>query len=125
MELLDWFFAKLMEGLDHLTFTAGALGLVLGMGAVEFTARMLPANTPVSIATRISWAVSFAVAFAVAFVLNETPLGFAVAITAAVTAPSLQIVLMRIAYTRWPDLKPLAMRQNPPACDRPSDAHWP
>jgi hypothetical protein len=125
LEFLDWLYDKLNDGFDHPIFSAAVIGLILGMSAVEFTARMLPANTPPSIATRVSWFASCAVAFVVAFSLNQTLLGFSIAITAAVAAPSLQIGLMRAAYLRWPDLKPMAMRENPPAPDRPSDVHWP
>jgi hypothetical protein len=130
MDLLEWIFVKLGIALGHAEIAAGALGLMLGMATVEFTARMLPAAMPASIATRISWAVSCVIAFAVAFVLNQTPLGFAIALTAAVSAPSLQIFIIRAIAARYPKFMPPAMAENertacPPLRDRPSDVHWP
>jgi hypothetical protein len=124
LDFLEWLSAKLALALGHPEFTAAAIGLVLGMGAVEFTARMLPADTKPTIATRISWAVACLVAFAVAFGLNPTALGFALALTAAVVAPTLELVVLRYLALRWPNLMPQSMCETPAKLP-PADIHWP
>jgi hypothetical protein len=124
MDLFEWFFAKLIVIFGHPELTAACIGLVLGMGTVEFTARMLPAETAPTIARRISWAVACAAAFVVAFILNRTPLGFALALTAAVVAPTLELIVIRLIALRWPSLMPQSMCESPNKLP-PSDIHWP
>jgi hypothetical protein len=124
LDFLEWLFAKLVIALSHPEVAAAIIGLVLGMGAVEFTARMLPADTKPTIATRVSWATACAVAFVVAFSLNQTALGFALALTAAVTAPTLELIIIRALGSRWPNLLPQSMCENPKALP-PGDVHWP
>jgi hypothetical protein len=124
LDFLEWLFAKLVIALSHPEVAAAIIGLVLGMGAVEFTARMLPANTKPTIATRISWATACAVAFVVAFSLNTTALGFALALTAAVAAPTLELVIIGALASKWPNVLPHSMRENPKALP-PGDIYWP
>jgi hypothetical protein len=122
--LFDWFYAKLVVAFGYPWFTAGTIGLVLSMGAVEFTARMLPASMAATIATRLSWASACAIGFLVSFLLNPTDLGFGIALTVAVAAPSVQLLGMRLLYAKYPQLQPQSMAENHSA-NRPGDINWP
>ena len=126
MDFLEWLGVVFIKAFGHVPFDAGFIGLVFGMGAVEFAARMLPARTEPTIATRISWAVACVTAFAVSMLLNPTALGFAIAATVSVSAPSLQLLIMRELYAWRPHLKPESMRENrePKQLPPPSE-FWP
>jgi hypothetical protein len=122
---MEWLWLKFIEALAHQWFSAAAIGLVLGMGAIEFTARMLPANTSPTVATRVSWVTACAASFGVAFLLNTSAMGFAIALTVGVGSPSAQLMIMRFLYARYPSLKPQSMADNFRACPPPGEVKWP
>lgn len=120
---MEWLWGQFLEALKYPPFAVGTLVLVLGMGIVEFTARMLPANMSPTIAIRLSWAAAFILSFAVGTLLNHTDFGIAIALTIAVCAPSMQVYVMRWLYARLPQLQPQSMKENPIV--RPGDINWP
>lgn len=121
--MMEWLWGQFLEALKYPPFAVGIITLALGMGLVEFTARMLPANMAPTIAVRVSWTVAFAVSCAVGSLLNHTDFGLAVALTISILAPSAQVYLMRFLYARYPQLQPQSMCENPNV--KPGDPHWP
>lgn len=120
--MMDWLWLKFVEALGHAWFSAGLIGLVLGMSAVEFTARMLPAHTAPSIATRVSWGVACALSTGVSWLLNPTAQGFAIALTVGLGSPSAQLGIMRVVYARYPQFEPKSMAEN---CRTTPPPGWP
>lgn len=93
-----------------------AVLIALGIGGfgTEFVAHMLPSRMEPPQSDRIVRLISLGLAWITAFHLVTTPTGFFMGLFAGLSAPTLYETATRIAYARWPSLKPEALKKCEP-----------
>lgn len=126
-ELAKWIWLQAMAMFAILEIRAGFAGLVLGIAMTDFLPRMMPARLDADLARRMTRLLVFGFASGATFWLDPTPLGLILAFTVGASASSVQAIMMRVVYARWPSIKPMSLtpsmfdREPPPSILRKDD----
>lgn len=108
-DIAKWMWEQILLLFAHVEITAGAAGMVLGVAATDFVARMLPPSMDADYAYRLTRLIVFGAVTIAAFALDPTPIGLVIAVTAGCASPAIQALMMRAVYARWPAMKPQSL----------------
>lgn len=109
IDLTTWW-DRLAGAMQHPTFHAVVLAVVLGIAVTEFLAHLLPASWPKTMVERtMRIVVAIAVALA-GYQFHPTTIGAGWAAVAGLMSPSLHHHLQAWAYAKWPVLKPQVLK---------------
>ena len=110
MTELGLWWTRLADALQHPTFHAAFLALLVGIALAEWLAHMLPSRLQAQIAERIVRVCVLLLVTGGAYKLHPTTIGAGWALFAGLASVSIHHHLQSWAYAKWPSLQPKALR---------------